>query len=69
QADFAAKMAPRTLSAAELRQRGIAVGTANEVVDQLGAFAEAGVQRIMLQWMDLDDMAGLEALGTVIGKQ
>ena len=66
QADFAAKMASRTLSAAELRQRGIAVGTANELVDQLGAFAEAGVQRIMLQWMDLDDMDGLELLGTAV---
>jgi len=28
----------------------------------LGRLAEAGVQRIMLQWLDLDDLDGLEAL-------
>jgi len=33
------------------------------VVDQLGELAEAGVQRVMVQWLDLDDMDGLEALG------
>lgn len=67
QADFDAKMAQRTVTAAELRERGLVVGTGNELADQLEAFAEAGVQRIMLQWIDLDDMAGLEALGAVIG--
>jgi alkanesulfonate monooxygenase SsuD/methylene tetrahydromethanopterin reductase-like flavin-dependent oxidoreductase (luciferase family) len=46
----------------ELRQRGLVVGTPSEIVDQLGHFAEAGVQRIMLQWLDLDDLDGLEAL-------
>lgn len=69
QADFDAKMAQRTVTAAELRGRGLVVGTGNELVDQLGAFAEAGVQRIMLQWIDLDDMAGLEALGRVVGNR
>lgn len=69
QADFDAKMAQRTVTAAELRERGLVVGTGNELADQLEAFAEAGVQRIMLQWIDLDDMAGLEALGKVIGER
>lgn len=46
----------------ELRGHGIVVGTANEVVEQLGHYADAGVQRIMLQWLDLDDTAGIEAL-------
>ncbi|MBK8900535.1 MAG: TIGR03560 family F420-dependent LLM class oxidoreductase [Anaerolineaceae bacterium] len=69
QADFDAKMAQRTLTAAELRERGLVVGTGDALVDQLEAFAEAGVQRIMLQWIDLDDMAGLEALGAVIGER
>ncbi len=66
QADLDAKLAQRTVSADELRGRGLVVGTGNELVDQLGAFAEAGVQRIMLQWIDLDDMAGLEKLGTAV---
>ena len=69
QADFDAKMAQRTVTAAELRERGLVVGTSNEIVDQLGTFAEAGVQRIMLQWIDLDDMARLEALGRVVGNR
>ena len=38
------------------------VGTAAEVVDQIGARAEAGVERIMLRWLELDDMANLELL-------
>ncbi len=53
-------------SAAELRQLGLVVGTGNEIVDQLGGWAEAGVQRIMLQWLDLDDLDGLEALAHAV---
>ncbi len=33
----------------------------------LAAFAEAGVQRIMLQWVDdLDDLAGIAALARAV---
>jgi F420-dependent oxidoreductase-like protein len=49
-------------SLAGLKEHGIVVGTASEVVDQLGSLADAGLQRIMLQWLDLDDLDGLEAL-------
>ena len=38
------------------------VGTGTAVVDQLGQLAEAGVQRVMLQWLNLDDLDGLAAL-------
>jgi len=41
---------------------GMAVGTANQIVDQLGHLAEAGVQRVMLQWLALDDVDRLEAM-------
>lgn len=51
---------------AEMQERGIVVGTANEVVAQLGALADAGVQRVMLQWLDLDDTDGIEALATAV---
>ena len=47
---------------AALRERGVVVGATAAVVDQLGAFAAAGVQRIMLQWLDLEDLDGLEAM-------
>jgi F420-dependent oxidoreductase-like protein len=46
----------------ELRAKGIIAGTASEVVEQLGRLSEAGVQRVMLQWLDLDYLDGLEAL-------
>ena len=47
---------------AELRERGLVVGTAEEIAEQINAYCRAGVQRIMLQWLDLDDLQGLEAL-------
>lgn len=60
------KLAERNRSAADLRQIGLAVGTGNEIVDQLGQWGEAGVERIMLQWLDLDDLDGLESLAQAI---
>jgi F420-dependent oxidoreductase-like protein len=51
---------------ARLREHGVVFGAAAEVVDQLGKFAEAGVQRIMLQWLDLDDIDGLAALAQLV---
>ncbi|OGO64836.1 MAG: LLM class F420-dependent oxidoreductase [Chloroflexi bacterium RBG_19FT_COMBO_47_9] len=49
-------------SLTELRQRGFIIGTADEIVEQCQQFAEVGIQRVMLQWLDLDDSAGLEAM-------
>lgn len=52
--------------AAKLRERGAIVGAAGAVVDQLGELAAVGVQRVMLQWLDLDDIDGLEALAVQV---
>ncbi len=41
-------------SKTELQENGIIVGTASEVIDQLGEFAAAGVEKIMLQWLDFE---------------
>ncbi len=49
-------------SADELRARGVIVGTAPEVAEQLGRLEGAGVQRVMLQWLETDDIDGLEAM-------
>ncbi|MFC1997213.1 LLM class F420-dependent oxidoreductase [Chloroflexota bacterium] len=46
----------------ELAQNGLVIGTTNQIVDQLNAISESGIQRVMLQWIDLDDLDGLEAL-------
>lgn len=53
-------------TAAELNQRGLVAGESGEVLAQLALFAAAGVQRIMLQWLDQDDLRGLEALATAV---
>jgi F420-dependent oxidoreductase-like protein len=44
----------------QLAERGVLHGALDEIPAQIRAFAAAGVQRIMVQWMDLDDIAGLE---------
>lgn len=62
--ELASKLQGR--DAAALRQRGVIVGTATAVQNQLAELAAVGVQRIMLQWLDLDDLAGLEALAGAV---
>ena len=53
-------------TAQELRTGGTIVGTGAEIVEQIGLLEEAGVQRVMLQWLDLDDMDGLEGLAVEV---
>ena len=53
----------------EYRDSGLAVGTGDEIVEKLGRWSDAGVQRIMLQWIDLDDLDGLEALAQSVLSQ
>lgn len=50
----------------ELQEYGFIAGNASEIKEQLSAFEQAGVQRIMLQWMTLDEMDGLEALAKAL---
>ncbi len=48
----------------ELRAAGKIVGTAEQIPAQMRALEEAGVEGIMLQWLDdLDDVEGIAALG------
>ena len=56
-------------SADALRERGVIIGTGNEFVSQLGKIAEAGIYRVMLQWLDLDDLDGLEAIANSVLSQ
>jgi alkanesulfonate monooxygenase SsuD/methylene tetrahydromethanopterin reductase-like flavin-dependent oxidoreductase (luciferase family) len=49
-------------SIADMRKHGLVVGTAPEIIEQCQQFAKAGVQRVMLQWLGLDDITGLEAM-------
>jgi F420-dependent oxidoreductase-like protein len=59
------KVIRRTLgkkTAAGLRRKGVIVGSAGEIREQLSILEDSGVQRVMLQWLDMDDTEGLEAL-------
>lgn len=50
-----------------MRERGALVGTPVEIRGQLHALEEAGVQRVMLRWADMDDLDGLEGLAKAMG--
>jgi F420-dependent oxidoreductase-like protein len=54
-------------TAEEQRGRGLVVGVGEEIQEQLLELEQAGVQRVMLQWMELDDLQGLEALRKAVG--
>jgi F420-dependent oxidoreductase-like protein len=49
-----------------LRQEGNIVGKGDQVSEQLAKLAETGIDRVMLQWLDLDDLDGLEALAKAV---
>jgi F420-dependent oxidoreductase-like protein len=61
-----AKLDARGVSFVEAQDRGLILGNGAQIVDQLGKLADAGVQRVMLQWLDLDDIDGLEALAQAV---
>jgi F420-dependent oxidoreductase-like protein len=64
-AEVGQKVATRTQgnkTPQELQDQDLLVGTANQIVDKLGQWAAAGIHRVMLQWLDLDDIAGLALL-------
>lgn len=60
----AAAAAGRT--AEEARARGMLVGSGPAIAEQVAAYSAAGVQRIMIQWMDLDDLDGIAALAQAV---
>lgn len=69
EAELQQKLSARERTAAQMREWGLVVGSGADLVEQLVRYAEAGVQRIMLQWLDLDDLDGLEALAGVVLKR
>jgi len=50
----------------EIQQRGVVAGSSDAIKEQLETLEETGLQRIMLQWLDLDDLESLEALAKTI---
>ena len=60
------KVSARKRTLEELQERGTIAGSPQAVKDQLRELEQAGLQRIMLQWLDLDDLAGLESLAKAV---
>ncbi|HEX7826004.1 MAG TPA: LLM class F420-dependent oxidoreductase [Mycobacterium sp.] len=52
----------------ELRSNSPLVGTPDEIVDRLAPFAEAGVQRVYLQVLDMSDLDHLELFAEVASR-
>ena len=66
EAALRARLEDRGQSAEEARASGAVVGTPGAVRDQLGALADAGLDGVMLQWMDVEDLEGLASLGEAV---
>ncbi len=59
---FDKKLARRGRTREQLIERGMIVAAGEEIKPQLQRLSEAGVQRVMLQWLELDDLQGLRDL-------
>jgi F420-dependent oxidoreductase-like protein len=62
--ELAAKLADRDPE--RLAQMGALVGTPDAIADQVATLEEAGVERLMIQWLDLDDIDGLEVMARAL---
>jgi alkanesulfonate monooxygenase SsuD/methylene tetrahydromethanopterin reductase-like flavin-dependent oxidoreductase (luciferase family) len=63
------KLEERKLTPELVKERGLLWGTPAQIVDQLGNIAQAGAQRVMVQWLDLEDVDRLDAFAKgVLGK-
>jgi F420-dependent oxidoreductase-like protein len=66
QAALDRKIEARGRPLAALRDRGMIVATPKDIGGQLEELSAAGVQQVMLQWLDLDDLRGLEVLAGAV---
>jgi F420-dependent oxidoreductase-like protein len=48
------------------REPGLFAGGAAQLRDRLGEFERAGADQVILQWLDLDDLDGLEVLANAL---
>lgn len=68
-AEIARRAAAIGRSVDELRSNSPLVGTPAEIIDRLSPFAEAGVQRVYLQLLDLSDLDHLEVFARSVMSQ
>ena len=60
------KMEDRNYSDESWEKFGVIAGSAQEVADRIAEVEQAGAQRVMLQWLDLEDIDALEALAKAV---
>lgn len=66
-AELASKLGARGTTAEDLwAARGIIAGTGAQVVDRIGEFVDAGIERFVLQWLALDDIDGMEHMAQTV---
>jgi alkanesulfonate monooxygenase SsuD/methylene tetrahydromethanopterin reductase-like flavin-dependent oxidoreductase (luciferase family) len=67
---LAGAAARRDLAPEDLEQRysenGLLVGTPERVAESVAALEEAGVQRIYVQWLDLNDLDGMRETVSIV---
>ncbi len=51
---------------ARMEEQGLLIGTPARIREQLEQVFAAGAQRVMLQWLDLDDLDGLQGLARAV---
>lgn len=47
-------------------ERGFLVGTPDRIAEQVAALEEAGIERVYVQWLDLDDLDGMRETVTAV---
>jgi F420-dependent oxidoreductase-like protein len=61
-AQLKARLDARSTTLEQAKSRGVLVGGSSALIEQIGRLVEVGVERFMLQWLDLDDIEGLEII-------
>jgi len=52
--------------AEQAQLRGLLVGTADRIAEQVQTIVDAGADEVILEWLDLDDLEGLTALAEAL---
>lgn len=64
-AEVEAKLSKRHLTLERAQELGMLVGMPEEIQEQIARFEAVGVQRLIVQWLRMDDLTGLEAFARV----
>lgn len=64
--DLKRKLTALEIDKDEWHAHGALIGEASEILEQLAALAAAGCQQVMMQWLEQDDIHGLEAMAKAV---